>query len=202
MFPQHPGVADVGYGHGHSSGRPAFQGYTLHRYFSSPFLHTEQHVHTHTHTHIPQRPNQPSPPPLSLWVFLCHLILAVCMWIIHHSLNQSIEFHLVRCYPGHVIDSLVPFHWSLNDTQCCLGDVRARPDARLRAYIACALIPCCAGSPLPGGESWVPTLPKETPFEIVSRSPCPAGCANICSEWPKDWHERGESTLLDLGSHT
>lgn len=50
------------------------------------------------------------------------------------------------------------------------------------------------------GKSWVPTLPKKTPFEIVSRSPCPAGCANICSEWPKDWRERGVSTLLDLGS--
>lgn len=41
---------------------------------------------------------------------------------------------------------------------------------------------------------------NEDPFEISSRSPCPAGCANICSEWPQDWHERGLSTLLDLGS--
>lgn len=128
-------MADVGYGHSHSSGHPAFRDYTHYSYFFFRFL-TQSNMCTHTHTHIPQRPNQPSPPPLSLWVFLRHLILAVCMWIIHHSLNQSIEFHLVRCYTGHVIDSLVPFHWSLNDTQCCLGDVRARTDTRMHAYTA------------------------------------------------------------------
>lgn len=41
---------------------------------------------------------------------------------------------------------------------------------------------------------------KENPFEIYSRSACPAGCANICSKWPQDWHGRGPSMQLDLGS--
>ncbi len=171
--------------------------YTLHLQFLH--THTEQHVRTHTTLHhttcSPQRSNQPSPPPHSFWVFLHHLILAVCMWIIHHSLNQSIEFHLVRCYTGHVIDSLVPFHWSLNDTQCWFVDARAHAHTSL-AYTVLHWVSIARGGELGAHAA------KEDPFEIYSRSPCPAGCANICSAWPQDWHERGLSTLLDLGSTT
>lgn len=158
--------------------------------------HTRARKHTHTHTPCsPQRSNQPSPPPLSFWVFLHHLILAVCMWIIHHSLNQSIEFHLERRYTGHVIDSLVPFHWSLNDTQCWFVDAHAH--AHTRTLLACTLLHWV--SVARGGELGAHAA-KDDPSETYSRSPCPAGCANICSEWPQDWHERGPSTLLDLGS--
>lgn len=126
--------------------RPLESIHTLYLLFFFSSTHISLQRATCAHTHSPQRSNQPSPPPLSLRVFLHHLILAVCMWIIHHSLNQSIEFHLVRCYTGHVIDSLVPFHWSLNDIQCCLVD------ACTHTHVCGSLIPCCTGSPLPGGR--------------------------------------------------
>jgi len=156
------------------------------------FCNTPSLTQQHTHTACsPQRSNQPSPPPLSFWVFLHHLILAVCMWIIHHSLNQSIEFHLVLCYTGHVIDSLVPFHWSLNDTQCWFLDTYTHISL---AYTLLLWVSFARG------ENWCPRCQRDSPFEISSRSPCPAGCANICSESPQDWHERGLSMLLDLGS--
>lgn len=87
------------------------------------------------------------------------------MWIIHHSLNQSIEFHLVRCYTGHVIDSLVPCHWSLNDTQCWFVDAHARTDTCTHTYIAC-LYPASPGLRCQG-ENWVPALPKKTPLRLT-----------------------------------
>lgn len=138
--------------------------YTLHLLFFSLLPHTHAHTEQHVRTHSPQRSNQPSPPPLSLRVFLHHLILAVCMWIIHHSLNQSIEFHLVRCYTGHVIDSLVPFHWSLNDTQCWFVDARAHTHAHTHISLAYTLLHWVS---IARGESWVPTLPKKTPLRLT-----------------------------------
>ena len=177
---------------GPSLGCSAFTVYTVYVYIFS------QHTHT---TCSPQRSNQPSPPPLSFWVFLHHLILAVCMWIIHHSLNQSIEFHLVRRYTGHVIDSVVPFHWSLNDTQCWFVDAHTcgHTHTQTHTHTLLAYTPLHWVSNARGGELGAHAA-REDPFETYSRSACPAGCANICSEWPQDWHERGPSTLLDLGS--
>lgn len=118
-------------------------------------------------THIscsPREVPKPSPPLLFFWVFIHHLILARCMWIIHHPLNQSIEFHLVLCYTGHVIDSLVAFHWSLNDTQCGSVDTNTRRSLDYTMLRRATLAKGWVGK-VRGGVG--ATLPKRSPLRFT-----------------------------------
>lgn len=117
--------------------------------------------------------NHPSPTQSVHWISFSAVLHRACDWFTG-SFSLKLEWHTMRVC-RHI------------DTQItCLYDA--------------ALGHLGQGVREQGG-SWCHAA-KEDPSEIYSRSPCPAGCANICSDSPQDWHERGLSKWLDLGSTT